>query len=117
MESPTKFNPASQKRQRRSSHGHVVSCLTHCKVCRKLYDTVKGACKRTKKCRQYQAEERKTAMINTGECFRGWYEHLGPKPIYIESKTQLYDECKKRGLEARALMSGGVMKDPRRSYR
>lgn len=27
-----------------------------------------------------------------------WFEHIDTKPIYIESKKQLREECKKRGL-------------------
>ena len=27
----------------------------------------------------------------------GLWEHLGPTPVYIESKKQLVEECKKRG--------------------
>ncbi len=28
----------------------------------------------------------------------GWYEHIDRKPMYISSKRQLRDECRKRGL-------------------
>lgn len=33
-----------------------------------------------------------------------WFEHLDTKPILIESKRQLKEECEKRGLIARCLM-------------
>jgi len=33
----------------------------------------------------------------------GWWEHLDVKPIYISSRRQLKDECKKRGLRAKYL--------------
>ena len=45
-----------------------------------------------------------TVNINTGDWARGWYEHLGHDPVYIESKEHLKRECEKRGLLARALM-------------
>lgn len=25
----------------------------------------------------------------------GWWEHIGPEPIYVKSKSQLRDECEK----------------------
>ncbi len=28
----------------------------------------------------------------------GWYEHIDRKPIYVSSKKQLKDECRKRNL-------------------
>jgi hypothetical protein len=33
-----------------------------------------------------------------------WHEHLDSKPIYIESKKQYQEECKRRGLTARCLL-------------
>jgi len=33
----------------------------------------------------------------------GWWEHLDVKPIYISSRRQLKEECKKRGLIAKYL--------------
>lgn len=27
----------------------------------------------------------------------GWYEHLGPEPVYVTSKRQLKDICEKNG--------------------
>lgn len=28
----------------------------------------------------------------------GWYEHIDTKPVYVRTKKQLRDECRKRGL-------------------
>jgi putative FmdB family regulatory protein len=33
-----------------------------------------------------------------------WNENIDEKPIYIESKKQYREECKKRGLTARCLL-------------
>lgn len=33
----------------------------------------------------------------------GWFEHIGPKPIYIETKKQLQQECKTHGCIATGL--------------
>jgi len=33
-----------------------------------------------------------------------WHEHLDTKPIYIEAKKQLIEECKKRNVTAPAFM-------------
>ena len=52
-------------------------------------------------------------ISNPDATIAGWYEHIDTKPIYIESRKQLYNECAKRGLVAKTLMSGGVMKRPR----
>lgn len=45
-----------------------------------------------------------SSYINTEEWVPGWYEHLGPQPIYIHNKQELVRECEKRGLLARAFM-------------
>jgi hypothetical protein len=45
-----------------------------------------------------------TVHINTGECYRGWYEHIDAEPIFIESKKHLVAECEKRGVYAKALV-------------
>ena len=42
--------------------------------------------------------------INTGEWVKGYYEHIDTDPIYIESKQHLIQECKKRGLYAKAFL-------------
>jgi len=42
--------------------------------------------------------------INTGEWVKGWYDHLGDRPVYIESKKQLAEVCNQRGLYARSIM-------------
>ena len=33
-----------------------------------------------------------------------WYPHVGPEPIYVESKKQLAAECKKHGTRSAYLM-------------
>jgi len=33
----------------------------------------------------------------------GWWEDIGPKPIYISSRRQLADECRKHGCYAKYL--------------
>lgn len=45
-----------------------------------------------------------TLNINTEEWVEGWYEHIGPEPIYIESKKQLFEECEKHGNMPRAFL-------------
>lgn len=35
-----------------------------------------------------------------------WFEHLGPKPLYFESKRKLVDTCRRRGLVATGFMDG-----------
>ena len=116
MESPTKFNPDTQ--QKKHYHTGRISLRTeHCTVCHKLYDSFKAGkeyqCKRTKACRSKAKEVVQQLNVITGECYRGWYEHLGTTPVWIESKAHLYKECVKRGVQARALMSGGRMVAPR----
>lgn len=34
----------------------------------------------------------------------GWWEHLGPEPVYVSSKKQLKRECEERGLYSRYLL-------------
>ena len=115
-ENPLKFDPATQKNRRtnRRCHGEVRERWVHCPTCKKMYNNIKTPhCVRTKPCRERKETERTTAMINTGSCYSGWYEHLGDTPVWIESKAHLYRECVQRGLQARTLMSGGEMKRPR----
>ncbi len=51
-----------------------------------------------------QESEHKTASIHTHDWVRGVWEHIGPEPIYIESKEHLFRECEKRGVIPRAFM-------------
>lgn len=44
------------------------------------------------------------AAVHTHNWIRGVWEHIGPEPIYIESKEHLIRECEKRGVMPRALM-------------
>lgn len=34
---------------------------------------------------------------------QGWYEHIGPKPVFIATPQQLRDECEKTGSKSVAL--------------
>ncbi len=44
---------------------------------------------------------------NKAQVFQGqWFEHIGPKPIYCESKKQLREACKKHGVYSVYLESG-----------
>ena len=45
-----------------------------------------------------------TVNIKTDEWVKGYWEHLGPQPVYIESKKHLFAECEKRGVMPRAFM-------------
>lgn len=49
--------------------------------------------------------------------YEGWYRDIDSQPVYIRDKMHLYEECKRRGLAAAALMSGGEMKRPVRGRR
>lgn len=109
-ENPLRFNPETQKNFRTSRRYFGRAKEWMCGDHREA-----GWIKGGEYCPRCVAECRPQdgVQIVTGECYRGWYEHLGPKPVWIESKAHLYRECKARGLEARCLMSGGRMRRPR----
>lgn len=113
----TKYNPDTANGVRRSHRyfGHATE--RHCGFCRDWYKTAEhGSCPKPE-CQEKLAAERPSQSVmitNPDSTITGWYEHIDPKgPIYIESRKQLYQECARRGLQAQALMSGGVMKRPR----
>lgn len=51
-----------------------------------------------------EQDEKSTVNIKTDEWVKGYWEHIDTKPIYIESKKQLFHECEKRGMMPRAFM-------------
>lgn len=51
-----------------------------------------------------KAQPRKSVHYKSGDCYKGWYEHIDTEPIYIESKQHLRRECEKRGVLAKALL-------------
>lgn len=107
MEDPSRFDPATQQRKRRKCHGSVKEwmCGDHRK---------EGWLKGGEPCPGCVREHKSNSVnINTGNAYAGWYEHIGPQPIWCNSKQDLYRACVKHGASARALMSGGVMKRPR----
>ena len=108
-ENPNQFNPATQlnRRVRRPYWGRRKEWM-----CGEHPGTWLKGDQPCPRCEEANVRPN-FPMVNTGECYRGWYEHLDTKPIWIESKQHLYRECAKRGLSSRALMSGGEMKRPR----
>lgn len=47
----------------------------------------------------------------------GWYEHVGPEPVYISNMQQLHDTCEKNGLYSRyAENHGGLFKRSRNRW-
>lgn len=54
-------------------------------------------------CRIPVARDPKRERIHVSVFKPRWMEHLGPEPVYIESKRQLIDECSRRGLRAAAV--------------
>lgn len=117
-EDPNKFDPTTHMKKHYKNYSNVVERRQSCNTCQRIYTSYKKGkyyqCKRTKKCRD-RLEEHKISTINviSGDIYRGWYENLDTTPVWIESKAHLYRECIKRGVQARALMSGGEMKRPR----
>ena len=106
MEDPNKFDPTTQQRKHRPSYRvKEWLCGKHIKV---------GWIKGGEPCKGCLKEHKaNTVNINTGDAFKGWYEHIGPQPIWCDSKRDLYRACVKHGASAQSLMSGGVMKRPR----
>ena len=106
MEDPNKFDPATQQKARRSHHRVAAwMCGKHVKV---------GWIKGGEHCPKCMSEHKSSHVnVNTGSAYKGWYEHIGPQPIWCDSKQDLYRACVKHGGAARSLMSGGVMKRPR----
>jgi len=45
---------------------------------------------------------RLNAKFTTTNWVKGWYEHIDTNPIYIEDKSHLIRECKKRGVIPKA---------------
>ena len=112
MENPTRFNPDTQKRFR-SKVGYIGRQRL-CTVCRHWFPLEKqSVCVRTKACRAEVEKQYNGPNVITGECYKGWYEHITSKPIWVESKADLYRQCVKYGKSARCLESGGEMKRPR----
>jgi len=44
--------------------------------------------------------------IRDDSLIRGWWEHIAPEPIYIESRQHLREVCKKYGVYSKYLESG-----------
>jgi len=105
MENPRRFDPETQHRKRQTK-GYVTA--RYCSECRKWTRP-----QNSERCECQKKQTKDWMRINTGSCYRGWYEHLDREPVWVDSKADLYRECKKRGLEARALVSGGEMKRPK----
>lgn len=112
MENPSKFNPDTQKNRKRKLGTAGRQRL--CNTCHKWFALEKQpVCVRTKACRKELGITSAGPRINTGECYKGWFEHITTKPIWVESKADLYRQCVKYGKSARCLESGGEMKRPR----
>lgn len=115
----THYNPATANGVRASHVFHGTATQRLCLFCRKWFKTLHGGgksdyCLRKPCVRKLEAEAKQsgTRPVDPDKAVSGWYEHIGSKPVYIESRKQLYRECVKNGVSARALMSGGVMKRP-----
>lgn len=108
------FDPETQHRVKRARYNVVERFCNVCKEWFKL-EEVGEYCTKTPECREALgiSENEYKVYVNNGNCYKGWYEHIDSKPIWIESKAQLYHECLKRGKSARCLESGGVMKRPK----
>ena len=55
-------------------------------------------------CDKCVSEKNEATAVHTNDWVKGYWEHIGPEPIYIESKEQLIRECEKRGVMPRAFM-------------
>lgn len=73
-----------------------------CKPGRYYYDNKLGRCVHESELQPTDSPD--TIHIITGECYKGWYEHIDTNPIYIESKAHLRRECEKRDVIAKAIM-------------
>ena len=109
------FNPATANGVHYRSFGATSRLCLHC---REWYNTPRGGGKvdycEKPECMKLEAESHVSSRpVTADEAVAGWYEHIDSKPIYIPDRKTLYRECMKRGLQAKALMSGGVMKRPR----
>lgn len=110
------FNPATANGARSSNRYLGRATQSHCGNCRQWYKTSEHShCPQAECIKKLEAErpQHSIHISNPDAAVTGWYEHIDSKPIYIESRAQLYRECAKRGQQAKALMSGGVMKRPR----
>jgi hypothetical protein len=113
-EDARRFNPETANGVRTSNVYHGKATSTCCPE-HGWYKTVLGGGTTNwcPKCADRPAPKKGVQVRNPDSAVTGWYEHIDTKPIYIESRAQLYRECAKRGLQARALMSGGEMKRPK----
>lgn len=68
-------------------------------ACGKIFEALsKWEDKDFKKCTSCGSDTQCLLSIPTIVSFHeGWYEHLGPKPIYVTSKRQLRGICDKNG--------------------
>lgn len=119
-ESRKVFNPATANGVRTSNIYVGKSTSRLCLHCREWFKTKLGGGD-SDDCQKEECRK-KESLLNGSGCIRpvdpdkavsGWYEHISGKPIYIESRKQLYRACIQHGVQAKALMSGGVMKRPR----
>lgn len=42
--------------------------------------------------------------VGTDSWVEGWWDDLGPEPVYIHNRKHLIEECSKRGLAPRVLL-------------
>ena len=111
----TRFNPATANGVRTSLVYHGRATQRFCIECKSWFNLAESAHCMNPECveKLQSAHPQGVRLIDPDKAISGWYEHIGSKPIYIESRKQLYNECLRHGVSARALMSGGVMKRPR----
>lgn len=70
-----------------------------CEFCGSIFEALRlVALRETAKCPNCKGEGKKQVSIPNVILFhKGWYENIGPDPIYIDSFKQLGKECKKHG--------------------
>jgi len=83
----------------------------HCQNCDSVFTELKDIEERNNAtCPECGSDEVKMQFGTHNRGFKlepQWFEHLDTEPVYIKSKKHLREECKKRGVRAKAL-EGGV---------
>lgn len=78
-----------------------------CKQCNKVYSEYSTIADRNNSnCPECGSSDTpiQISNFNRGHVFRpGFYEHLDTEPVYVGSKKQMKEECKKRGVRALCL--------------
>lgn len=78
-----------------------------CQACNCQFEELRQIAERkwSAECPDCQAPAVRIIASCAGHVWKpGFFYHLGPKPVWIQTKEQLRTECRKRNLEAVCLM-------------